>query len=209
LLQKVSILFWTLAAQPITKLDSSPAIVEAFHTLEHSLTAAIASRQGTSALPNKEKILPNQKTWQEIAQPMGIRHTHARKHLPPTNLTEECGINDHCIGATNVRKCKNEDPYLGGDQSDKRSQPNALSLEANDRARTSQARMAAPTFPIFLHSPAQMPAHVLMPPATQPMPYGAAYYTFPPPSHFPSLSQHTPPPFTTAPLPPTLHNSYL
>src|SRR6266850_3318787 len=45
LLQKVSILSWTLATQPNTKLDSSLAIFEVFRTLKHSLMAAIASRQ--------------------------------------------------------------------------------------------------------------------------------------------------------------------
>jgi len=67
-------------------------------------------------LPDKEKILPNQKTWQETAQQMGIQHTCAQKQLLPANLTKEHRINDHCISATNVRKCKNEDPYSGGDQ---------------------------------------------------------------------------------------------
>jgi len=43
-----------LAAQPNTELDSSLAIVEVFHTLKHSLMAAIASRQGTSALPVRQ-----------------------------------------------------------------------------------------------------------------------------------------------------------
>ena len=40
----------------------------------------LASRQGTSALPNKEKVLPNQKTWQEH---MGVWCAHARKQPPP------------------------------------------------------------------------------------------------------------------------------
>ena len=187
--QEVSVLSRTLAAQPITKLDSSPAIVEAFRTLKHSLMAAFASRQGTSTLPNKEKIPPNQKTWQETVQQMGVQHTRAWKQLLPADLAKEHGINDCCIGATNVRKRKNEDPYLGGDRSGKRSQPDALSPEANDHARTSQAGTAAPTFPTFLHSPAQTPTHVLVPPATQPMPHGVAYYMFPPPPppHFPFL----------------------
>ena len=81
--QEVSILSWTLAAQPITELDSSSAIVEAFCTLKHSLMAAIAFRQGTCALPNKEKIPPNQKTWQEMVQQMGVRYMCAQKQLLP------------------------------------------------------------------------------------------------------------------------------
>jgi len=83
LLQEVSILSRTLAAQPITELDSSSAIVKAFCTLKHSLMAAIAFRQGTSALPNKEKIPPNQKTWQEMVQQMGIQYMCAQKQLLP------------------------------------------------------------------------------------------------------------------------------
>src|SRR6266850_4335593 len=142
---------------------------------------------------------------------MGVQHTFARKQLLPTNLAKECRINDCCISATNVRKRKNKDPYLGGDRSSKCSQLDALSPEANDHAHTSQAGTAAPAFPTFPHSPAQMPTHVLMPPATKPMPHGVAYYMFPLPlpAHFPSLSQHTPSPFATVPFPPTLHNSYL
>jgi len=40
----------------------------------------LTSRQGMSTLPNKEKVLPNQKTWQEH---MGVRHAHARKQPLP------------------------------------------------------------------------------------------------------------------------------
>jgi hypothetical protein len=77
--QQVSTLSQKLAGQPITQLDYSPAVVEAYRTLKYSLMATLASRQGTSALPNKESILPNQRTWPETAEQMGVRHTRARK----------------------------------------------------------------------------------------------------------------------------------
>jgi hypothetical protein len=96
-------------------LDYSLAVIEAYHTLKYSLTATLAFRQGTSTLPNKESILPNQRTWPEMAEQMGIQHMCAQKQPPLTDSAEEDGINEHCIGATTRRKCKNEDPYSGGD----------------------------------------------------------------------------------------------
>jgi len=185
--QEVLILSQKLAGTPITQSDHSPAVVEAYRTLKHSLTATVASREGTSALPNKKKILPNQKTWKETAQQMGIRHGRARKQPLPADLAEERGINERCIGPARGKKRKNEDPYSGGDRGGKRAQPDALSPEANDQARASQSGMAAPALPTFPRSPAQItPAHALVPPATQPMPqFGAALYTFPPPARFP------------------------
>jgi hypothetical protein len=169
--QQVSALSQKLAAQPITQSDYSLAIVEAYCMLKYSLTATLTSRQGTSAFPNKESILPNQRTWPETAEQMGVRHTCAQKQPLLTNPAKECGINEHCIGATTRRKHKNEDPYSGGDRGGKRAQPDALSPEANDCAYASQPGMAAPAF-------------------LQLVP-GVAFYTFPPPpppAHIPSLS---------------------
>jgi hypothetical protein len=171
LLQQVSALSQKLAGQPITQSDYSPAVVEAYRTLKYSLMATLASRQGMSALPNKESIPPNQRTWPEMAEQMGIWHMHARKQPPLTDSAKVCRINECCISATTRRKCKNEDPYSGEDQGGKCTQPDALSPEANDCARASQPRTATPAFP------------QLVP--------GAAFYTFPPPpppAHFPSLS---------------------
>jgi hypothetical protein len=75
--QQVSALSQKLAGQPITQLDYSLAVVEVYCMLKYSLTATLASRQGTSTLPNKESILPNQRTWLEMAEQMGVWHTHA------------------------------------------------------------------------------------------------------------------------------------
>jgi hypothetical protein len=75
--QQVSTLSQKLAGQPITQSNYSLAVVEAYHTLKYSLIATLASRQGTSALPNKESIPPNQRTWPETAEQMGIWHMRA------------------------------------------------------------------------------------------------------------------------------------
>jgi hypothetical protein len=69
-----------------------------------------------------------------MAKQMGVQHMCARKQPPLADPAKECGINEHCIGATTRRKCKNEDPYSGGDQGGKRVQLDALSPEANDCA---------------------------------------------------------------------------
>jgi len=40
-----------------------PVVIEAVHLVKHTLTAAIASTQGSWALPNKENLSPNQRTY--------------------------------------------------------------------------------------------------------------------------------------------------
>jgi hypothetical protein len=66
--QQVSALSQKLAVQPITQSDYSPAVVEAYCMLKYSLMATLTSRQGMSTFPNKESILPNQRTWLEMAE---------------------------------------------------------------------------------------------------------------------------------------------
>ena len=50
-----------------------PAVLEAIRSAKYTLTAAIASTQGTSALPHKDHIAPNQKSWTETAERMGVK----------------------------------------------------------------------------------------------------------------------------------------
>jgi hypothetical protein len=122
-----------LAGQPITQSDYSLAVIEAYYTLKYSLMATLTSGQGTSTFPNKESILPNQRTWLETVEQMGVQHTYAQKQPLLTDPAEEYGINECCISATTRKKCKNEDPYLEGDQGSKCAQLDALSPEANDQ----------------------------------------------------------------------------
>jgi hypothetical protein len=69
--QEITSLSQTLAAQGPTG-SAPPAVVEAYRSAKHSLTAAIACSQDSRALPEKDYIAPNQKTWKEMADRMGV-----------------------------------------------------------------------------------------------------------------------------------------
>lgn len=201
LTQDISRLTQTLASQP-TQSDSYPAVVEAFRSAKYSLTAAM---QGTGALPDKERIPPNQKTWQETAERMGARRVRARKQPQPAKPAEERGITERSIGAAKGKKRKiYDDPYAGGERSGKRAKSDALSAAANERARASRAGTSAAAFPAFSRSTAE--SSRLAPPATQPNPQsGAPFYTFPPPlpAFLRSPAEIPPPaPPATQPIPP-------
>jgi hypothetical protein len=49
------------------------AMVEAAHSTNYSLSVVNASIQGTRALLEKDVIVPNQKTWPEMAIRMGVK----------------------------------------------------------------------------------------------------------------------------------------
>jgi hypothetical protein len=49
------------------------AMVNTARSANYSLSAVNASIQGTHALPEKDVIAPNQKTWPEMAVRMGIK----------------------------------------------------------------------------------------------------------------------------------------
>jgi hypothetical protein len=117
---------------------SSPAVQEAIRSVNYSITAAVASTQGSSALPDKDLIVPNQKSWPETAKRMGVIKAPKRKRLP-----EERGLTEQCIGvAKGKRRRIHTDPYAGGERSGKRAKPDACSAAANTRARASPS--AAP-----------------------------------------------------------------
>jgi hypothetical protein len=99
-----------------------------------SLTVAIASAQVTSAIPDKEVIAPNQKSWMETTVRMGIKKAPKCKWLP-----KECGLTKHSIGIAKGKKVWiYNDPYAGGEQLGKHTKPNALSAMANVHARVSR-----------------------------------------------------------------------
>jgi hypothetical protein len=74
LTQEIMALSQTLAAQGPTQSVPVPSstVVEAYHSAKHSLMAAIACSQNLPALPEKDYIAPNQKTWKEMADCMGV-----------------------------------------------------------------------------------------------------------------------------------------
>ena len=49
------------------------AVIEAIQSTKYSLAVADASVEGTSALPDKEFIAPNQNSWSETAARMGVK----------------------------------------------------------------------------------------------------------------------------------------
>ena len=73
LFQEISGLSQTLATKQSDQVPQSKVVIEVFCSVKHSLTAAIASTESSSALLAKEVIMPNQKTWTETAEHMGVK----------------------------------------------------------------------------------------------------------------------------------------
>jgi hypothetical protein len=83
---------------------------------------ADASVQGTSALPDKELIPPNQNSWSETAAHMGINWPPKQK-CPP----KERGLTEWAIGITNRHRHAHNDPYGTGEHSGTQAKPDVLS----------------------------------------------------------------------------------
>ena len=127
LTQDIAALSHSLASK-----SSTSATLEAACLAKYTLTAAIASTQGSNTLPEKDVITPNQKSWTETAERMGVkRGAPKRKCLP-----EKRGMTAQSIGVAKG-KCRrvHSDPYAGGERSGKRAKPDATSAAANARAR--------------------------------------------------------------------------
>jgi hypothetical protein len=120
--------------------------MEAVRSAKYSLTAAIASTEGASvSLPYKDVIAPNQHSWPETAERMGVKRVSKRKRLP-----EEHGLTERSIGVAKGKWQRiHQDPYAGGEQSGKHTKPDALSVAANECARALAASSSG----------AQVPAH--------------------------------------------------
>ena len=108
---------------------TNPAVIEAFWSVKYSLATAIASMEGERALPEKDVIVPNQRSWPETAKHMGTRNAPRRRCLP-----DEQGLTECSVGAVKGKhKRLHEDPYAGGERSGKRAKPDAWSQAANAR----------------------------------------------------------------------------
>jgi len=98
---------------------------------KYSIEAAIASRQGSSALPDRLHLAPNQNSWKETAERMGAKRGLKQK----SQLPEEHVLNARSIGVVKGgRSHAHNDPYVGGERSGKRSKLDAQSPEANTHA---------------------------------------------------------------------------
>ena len=171
--------------------DLDSAVMEALRSVRHTLTAALAVTRGDWALPNREKLPPNQKTWTETAERMGV------KCVPKRRLPDEVGLTNWSIGAAKgKRRCIYQDPYAGGERSGKHAKPDA---------RVRPAPLPS-TFP-----PGPLPA--LVPPMTLPLGVPITFLpvfppvTFPPgpaPTFAPPVLPFPPPPTPTCPMPSSL-----
>jgi hypothetical protein len=102
-----------------TAKDPDLALMEAVQLVRHTLIAALASTKGARALPNKENLPPNQNTWMEMAEQMGLKH-------PKHRLPDEIGLTNWSIGIAKG-KCHRiyKDPYAKGERSGKHAKPDA------------------------------------------------------------------------------------
>jgi hypothetical protein len=120
------------------------AMVDATYSANYSLLAVNASIQGTHALPEKDVIMPNQKTWLEMAVRMGVKPPWMWKCLP-----EEHRVTAKSIGVAKSKKRKRTEPY--GEQA-KRAKPDAMSTKANEHAH-GHALSPASNMAVFLLAP--------------------------------------------------------
>src|SRR6267142_5625870 len=139
LTRKIILLSQNLATK---KIDQSHylAVIEAIRSAKYSLAVADTSVEGTSALPDKEFIVPNQNSWSETAARMGVKKPPKRKCL-----LEEHGLTEQAIGITSRHRCTNNDPYGTGQCSGTRAKPDALSADANRHAQGIPPPATAPT----------------------------------------------------------------
>jgi hypothetical protein len=189
----------TWATLQHTPLNASPATVEILRSTKYSFEAAIASVQGSSALPDKLPLAPNQNSWTETAERMGAKR--APKWKSRDTEPKERALNAHSIGVVKGgRRRVHNDPYSGGQHSGKRAKSDALSPEANIRARAEATQSASVrAFPST--APDMAPPHfatrAVAPPLTQPPPFA------PPPPFvqplFAPLPFAPPPPFMPPP----------
>jgi hypothetical protein len=85
--------------------------MEAFHLAKYSLMVAITLTEGTSTLLEKEWIVPNQNSWPETAEHMGVKQAAKQKQLP-----EEHGITEQAIGVAKGKwQYIHQDLYAGGE----------------------------------------------------------------------------------------------
>jgi hypothetical protein len=136
----------------MTTLLRSSAVLETARSVKYTLTTAIASLQSARPLPEKDVIAPNQKSWPETAECMGVKRAPKRK-CPP----EERGLTAQSIGVAKAKRHIHTDPYAGGERSGKRAKPDAMSAAANRCARGLSPSGTAP--------PSNASAVALVPPS--------------------------------------------
>ena len=112
-----------------TLSDDAVPDLQALQSVKFSREAAIASANRSRALPEKDTFNPNQKTWAETAERIGVRKAPKRKH----GLTD--GNTERCISAVKGKRVrKYSDPYAAGKRSGRCAKPDMISAAANECA---------------------------------------------------------------------------
>lgn len=171
--------------------------VKSLHLVRSQLAAVIVSANGDGPqLPEKEQIAPNQHSWTETAERMGVKRKQKGRGKVDSARTAE-----H-IGEINRKRNRGEeDPYGAGEQSGKRAKPDARSAAANTRARAVTVK-PGPTPP--RPPPASLPSRLPSPraPGAVPMPYYLPGHPLPMSQPTPGLAPPLPSPLPPpAPLP--------
>ena len=104
--------------------------------------------EGKCALPEKDIIAPNQRSWSKMAKCMGARNTWRHQCLP-----DEQGLIECSIGAIKG-KCKrlHEDPYAGSKCSGKHAKLDAQSQAANAHMCIDVPPLDAPFLKVLKHA---------------------------------------------------------
>ena len=146
---------------------SSPGTVRSLQVVEAHLTAVVrTSRSSESPLPDKEEIPPNQHSWTETAQQMGVQRQKRRR--PATEPSTELSATQR-IGELNRKRPRLQDsnPYSGGMNSGRHAAPDALSAAQNAKARD---RATLGAGPVLSHTRKRGRKHAGTPAPTAPPP---------------------------------------
>ena len=196
------------------KRDDVSNTVKSLHSVRTHLAAVLASATGDGPqLPEKEQIAPNQHSWPETAQRMGVKRGKKGRGKVDSAHTAQ-----HIGEINRKRNRQHEDPYGAGEQSGKRAKPDARSTAANTRARAKEASPKPPPsslpphLPPRMTEPSPMPCYIAGPPLPQSQPVKPTSSTplpaslppsLPPcaPGPFPAHLPYYPPPFLSQPAP--------
>ena len=176
---------------------SSPDTVRSLQVVEAHLTAVVqSSRSLESLLPDKEEIPPNQHSWTETAQQMGVQRQ--KQCHPATTSSTEPSATQHIGELNHKRPClQDKDPYSGGMNLGRHTAPDAQSAAQNTEARECTTLGAGPVLS-QTRKRAGTPA-LAIPPSPSPLQSPWPYYAWhAQPATF-NAAASTPGPFYPAP----------
>jgi hypothetical protein len=205
----------SLSQRLITEAPNDPRIAKSLGAIQSRLSALVVSATAAdnhSRLPEREYIAPNQHSWPETAARMGERHGKKRPHSKVDGA-----LTAQHIGVPNRKRAADDDDLYGaGEQSGKRTKPDARSAAANTHVRAAEEqvdlpkaeplRSQLPGLPPTLPPPVQLPHTLLPPPALLPprgSPYTYPYHFHPPAPSQPSQSSQ--PVYSQTPSAPTYY----